>query len=68
MLASYYNDAINWSFSSKTKNQNIADSKDGDVIVHVDGDTITSDIPLMVQNMSLFLQGMKLRFNNRNGT
>jgi hypothetical protein len=68
MLASYYDDAVNWAFSSKTKDQNIADSKDGDVIVHVDGDTITLNIPFTVQNMSLFLQGMKLRFNDKNGT
>ena len=67
MLASYYDDAVNWAFSLKTKDQNIADSKDGNVIVHVDGDTIAFDIPLTVQNMSLFLQGMKLRFNNGNG-
>jgi hypothetical protein len=68
MLASYYDDAVNWAFSSKTKDRNIADSKDGDVIVPIDGDTITLNIPLTVQNMSLFLQGMKLRFNNENGT
>jgi hypothetical protein len=68
MIASYYDDAVNWAFSSKTKDQNIADSKDGNVIVHVDGDTIAFNIPLTVQNMSSFLQGMKLRFNNGNGT
>jgi hypothetical protein len=68
MVASYYNDALNWAFSSKTKAQNIAVSKDGNVIVHVDGDTIAFDISLMVQNMSSFLQGMKLRFNDGNGT
>jgi hypothetical protein len=68
MLASYYDDAVNWALSSKTKDWNIADSKYGNVIVHIDGDTITFDIPLTVQNMSSFLQGMKLRFNDGNGT
>ncbi len=55
-------------FLFKTKDQNITDSKGDNVIVYVDGDTITLDMPLTVQNMSSFLQGMKLKFNNGNGT
>jgi hypothetical protein len=52
MLASYYDDTVNWAFSSKAKDKNIADSDDGDGIVHIDSDTIMLDIPLTVQNMS----------------
>jgi hypothetical protein len=34
MLASYYDDTVNWAFSSKAKDKNIADSDDGNGIVH----------------------------------
>ena len=52
----------------KQRINSIIDSKDGDSILLIDGDTITLDIPLTVQNMSSFLQGTKLRYNNGNGT
>ncbi len=67
LLSSYYDNGINWAFSSKTKDKAFADSNDDGGTVFVDGDTITLDIPMTVQNMSLFLQGMKLRYNNGNG-
>jgi hypothetical protein len=51
MLASYYNNGINWAFSSKTKNRTIADLNDGDGSVLIDGNTVTLDIPLTVKNM-----------------
>ena len=68
LISSYYNDGINWAFSSKTKDKAILESKDGDGTLFIDGDTITLDIPATVQNMSTFLQGMKLRYNDGNGT
>jgi hypothetical protein len=68
MLATYNDDTVNWAFSSKAKDKNIADSDDGNGIVHIDSDIITLDIPLTVQNMSSFLQGMKLKYNDGNGT
>jgi hypothetical protein len=52
----------------KQRINSIIDSKDGDSILLIDGDTITLDFPLTVHNMSSFLQGMKLRYNNGNGT
>ena len=63
MLASYYDDAVSWAFCSKTKDQNIANSDDDNGIVYIDGDNIMFDILLMVQNMSSFLQGRKLKHN-----
>ncbi len=62
--SSYYDDGINWAFSSKTKDRAIADSNDRDGTVLINGDTVTLDIPLTVQNMSSFLQDMKLRYND----
>ncbi len=35
MLASYYDDAVNWAFSSKAKDKDFANSEEGDTIVHV---------------------------------
>jgi hypothetical protein len=67
LLSSYYDDGINWAFSSKTKDRAIADSNDGDGTCLINGDTVTLDVPLTVQNMSSFLQGMKLRYNDGNG-
>jgi hypothetical protein len=68
LLSSYYDDGINWPFSSKTKDKAIAYSNDDGGTVFIDGDTVTLDIPMTVQNMSSFLQGMKLRYNDGNGT
>jgi hypothetical protein len=61
MLASYYDDAVNWAFSSKTKDKDFADSEEGDTIVHISGTSVMIDIPVMVENMSSFFQNMKLR-------
>ena len=67
LLSSYYDDGINWAFSSKTKDKAIADSNDDGGTIFINGDTVTLDIPMTVQNMSSFLQGMKLRYNDGNG-
>jgi hypothetical protein len=68
LISLYYNDGINRAFSSKTKDRAIVESDNGDGVVIIDGDTITLDIPTTIQNMSSFLQGMTLRYNNGNGT
>ena len=68
LMLSYYNDGINWAFLSTTKNKVIAKSDDEIGIAIFDGNTVTLNIPLTVQNMSSFLQGMKLRYNYGNGT
>jgi hypothetical protein len=67
MLASYYDNGINWVFSLKMKDRTIADSNDGNGSVLIDRNTVTLDIMLTVKNMSSFLQGMKLRYNDGNG-
>ena len=68
MLASYYDDTINWAFSSKMKNKDFATSDEGGAIVYVTDDTVTLDIPMTVENMSSFFRNMKLKYNNGNGT
>jgi hypothetical protein len=68
LISSYYNDGINWAFSSKTKDKAIIESNDEVGSVLIDGDNVTLDIPATVENMSSFLQGMKLRYNDGNGT
>jgi hypothetical protein len=68
LISSYYNDGTNWAFSSKTKDKVIIESNDGDGTVLIDGDTVTLNIPATIENMSSFLQGMKLRYNDGNGT
>jgi hypothetical protein len=50
MLASYYDDAVNWAFSSKTKDNNFANSEEGNTIVHA-SDTIDRNcnmLPLII--------------------
>ena len=68
LISLYYNDGINWAFSSKTKDKAIIESDDevGSVLIY--GDNVTLDIPATVENMSSCLQGMKLRYNDGNGT
>jgi hypothetical protein len=68
MLSSYYDDTINWVFSSRTKNKDFATSDDGGAIVYVADDTVTLDDPMTVENMSSFFQNMKLKYNDGNGT
>jgi hypothetical protein len=68
MLALYFDDTINLAFSSKMKDKDFATSDEGGAIVYVTDDTITIDVPTMVENMSSFFQDMKLKYNNGNGT
>jgi hypothetical protein len=68
MLASYYDDAVNWLFSSKEKEKDFANLEEGDTIVHVSNTTVMLDVPVTIENMSSFFQNMKLRYNDGNGT
>jgi hypothetical protein len=68
MLASFYDDAVNWAFSSKAKEKDFANSEEGNTIVHVSDTAVMIDIPVMVEIMSSFFQNMKLRYNDGNGT
>ena len=67
LISSYYNDGINWVFSSTTKDKVIAESDDRDGVATFKGNTVTLDIPATIQNMNSFLQGMKLRYNDGHG-
>jgi hypothetical protein len=68
MLASYYDNAVNWAFSSKAKDEDFANSENGNTIVHVSDTAVMIDVPVMVENMSSFFQNMKLRYNDGNRT
>jgi hypothetical protein len=52
----------------KTKGKVIIESNDGDGTVLIDRDTVTLNIPATIENMISFLQGMKLCYNDGNGT
>jgi hypothetical protein len=68
MLASYYDDAVNWAFSTKAKDKDFANSEEGNMIVHVSYTEVTIDAPVTVENMTLFFRNIKLRYNDGNGT
>jgi hypothetical protein len=45
LISSYYNDGINWAFSSTSKDKVIAESDDRDGVATFKGNTVTLDIP-----------------------
>jgi hypothetical protein len=53
-LAPYYNDCVNWAYTSKVKNKHLAASDDGQMIVHLSDNEISIDVPATVENMSTF--------------
>jgi hypothetical protein len=67
-LAPYYNDCTNWAYTSKVKNTNLAASDDGQNIVHLNNNKKSIDVPATVENMSTFFKGLKLWYNDGNGT
>jgi hypothetical protein len=65
----HYNDTINWAFTSKFKEIQLASSDEGTRIAYLHGNgNVTIDVPLPLTNMISFLQGMKLRYNYGFGT
>jgi hypothetical protein len=64
----YYYDCINWAYTSKVKNKHLAASDDGQNIVHISNNKISIDVPATVENMSTFFKGLKLWYNDGNGT
>jgi hypothetical protein len=66
-LAAYYDDTINWAFSSDSKIKVLAHLDEGIAIVQDNGD-VTFDVPLTLTNLVAFLQGTKLRYNDGLGT
>jgi hypothetical protein len=67
-LMPYYNDCVNWAYTSKVKNKHLAASDNGQTIVHLSDNEITIDVPATVENMSSFFKGLKLWYNDGNGT
>jgi hypothetical protein len=64
-----YNDTINWAFTSKIKDIELAASDEGTGIAYLHGNgDVTLDVPLPLTNMISFLQGIKLRYNDGFGT
>ncbi len=74
-ILNFYNDTVNWAFTSKDKiiefTQNEGDygpiNSDG-AIVYADENETTIDIPVMLLNLISFFNGMKLKYNNGNRT
>ncbi len=54
MLASHYDDAVNWAFYSKAKDKDFANLEEGNTIVHVSDTAVMIDVPVMVKNTSSF--------------
>jgi hypothetical protein len=67
-LAPYYNDCVNWAYTSKVKNTNLVASDDGQNIVHLSDNEISIGVPATVENMSTFFKRLKLWYNDGNGT
>jgi hypothetical protein len=67
-LAPYYDDCVNWAYTSKVKNKHLAASDNGQIIVHLSNNEISIDVPATVENMSTFFKGLKLWHNDGNGT
>ncbi len=72
----FYNDAINWVFASKEKLHKIANDFDKDgspitedgAIVYVSENEISIKVPVTLTNMISFFDGMRLHYNDGNGT
>ncbi len=67
-LAQFYDDKIHWAFSSKVKETDLASDDNGDVIVTVGSEGgISFDSPVTFDDVTSFMSGMKLCYNNGNG-
>jgi hypothetical protein len=65
----HYKDLINWAFTSKVKDLELAASDEGAGLGTVLGNgDVSLDIPLKLTNLVSFLQGMKLKYNDGLGT
>jgi hypothetical protein len=64
-MMQHFNDTINWAFTSKVKDIELAASDEGTGIAYLYGNgEVTLDVPLPLTDMLSFLQGMKLRYND----
>jgi hypothetical protein len=65
----HYNDTINWAFTSKVRDLELATSDKGAGLATVQGNgDVSLDLPVKLTNLVSFFQGMKLRYNDGLGT
>ncbi len=68
-LAQYYDATVRWVFSSKVKDIELSTSDNGDIVVTVDSEGgISFDMPVSIDNIFSSMEGMKLQYNDGNGT
>jgi hypothetical protein len=74
-ISNFYNDTVNSAFTSKDKIIEFTQTEGDDVPIKSDGaivyageNKITIDIPVTLSNLISFFDGMKLKYNNGNGT
>ena len=75
-LMPYYDDTVSWAYTAISKDKELAQSNNGKSIVSDDGSTlvyvseneISLDIPMTLTNLVSFFQGMRLRYNDGQGT
>ena len=68
-LSKYYNDKVHWAFSSKVKDKELASNENDDIVVMLDSEGgVSFDMPASVENVISFIKGMKLCYNDGNGT
>jgi hypothetical protein len=67
---------VNWAYTAISKDNELAQSNDGKAIVSEDGsafvyisdDKISLDVPVTLTNLVSFFQGMRVRYNDGQGT
>jgi len=72
----YYDDTVSWAYTAISKDKELAKlndgksivSDDGSTLVYVSEDKICLDIPMTLTNLVSFFQGMRLRYNDGQGT
>jgi hypothetical protein len=65
----HYNDTINWAFTSKVKDLELAASDRGAGLATVPGNgDVSLDVPVKPTNLVSFFQEMKLRYNDGLGS
>ncbi len=64
----HYNDTVQWAFSSKVKDTELASSDDSGIVVMLDSEGgISFDMLFPIDNVISFMKGMKLWYNTGNG-
>jgi hypothetical protein len=72
----YYDDMVSWAYTAISKDKELAQSNDGkssvlddgSTLVYVSEDKICLDIPMTLTNLVSFFQGMRLPYNDGQGT